>query len=229
MARKISTALRWIVAEAKKLKRSYPHRFKKWTDYVSQASAIYASKHGGKSPVGKKHKRVSGIGKGEHGRGKAVQPLPGPQYIPGYKGSHRTAMGAVKYIERGEKRNARSRIVRVNRTKGGRFKSFKHLSGTAVNAVTTTSKSHVDKNRITANIQVGSMQGDSLRNDRILLDITAANSRLSVAEKYREMYRKLSQSKGVKDRPRYKSLYKDWIRYTMEHKKHIAELKKLLK
>jgi hypothetical protein len=50
------TPLNWIVNEAKKLKKQFPHRFKKWTDYVAQASAIYASKHKGKSPVGKKHK-----------------------------------------------------------------------------------------------------------------------------------------------------------------------------
>lgn len=48
------TALQWIVKEAKSLKKSYPKRFTKWTDYVKQASAIYSSKHGGKSPVGKK-------------------------------------------------------------------------------------------------------------------------------------------------------------------------------
>jgi hypothetical protein len=56
------TPLKWIVNEAKKLKKQYPHRFKKWTDYVAQASAIYASKHKGKSPVGKKRK-VSGVTK----------------------------------------------------------------------------------------------------------------------------------------------------------------------
>jgi hypothetical protein len=48
------TALQWIVKEAKSLKKSYPKRFTKWTDYVKQASAIYASKHKGKSSVGKK-------------------------------------------------------------------------------------------------------------------------------------------------------------------------------
>ena len=48
------SALQWIVKEAKSLKKSYPKRFTKWIDYVKQASAIYASKHGGKSPVGKK-------------------------------------------------------------------------------------------------------------------------------------------------------------------------------
>lgn len=49
------TALQSILKEAKALKKAYPKRYSKWTDYVKQASAIYASKHKGKSPVGKKH------------------------------------------------------------------------------------------------------------------------------------------------------------------------------
>jgi hypothetical protein len=48
------TALQTIIKEAKNIKKTYPNRFAKWTDYVKQASAIYASKHKGKSPVGKK-------------------------------------------------------------------------------------------------------------------------------------------------------------------------------
>jgi hypothetical protein len=51
-------ALRWITTEAKKIKRRFPHRFKKWTQYVAQASAIYASKHKGKSPIGHKRKKI---------------------------------------------------------------------------------------------------------------------------------------------------------------------------
>lgn len=51
-----STALDWIIKEAKSLKKKYPKRFDTWKEYISQASAIYASKHGGKSPVGKKRK-----------------------------------------------------------------------------------------------------------------------------------------------------------------------------
>ena len=48
------TALQWIVKEAKKLKKEYPKRFASWKEYVAQASAIYAKKHKGKTPVGKK-------------------------------------------------------------------------------------------------------------------------------------------------------------------------------
>lgn len=63
MAKK-SSALTAIVKEAKHLRRKYPNRFKKlrkkdqWSKgYIKQASAIYAKKQHGKSPVGKKKKR----------------------------------------------------------------------------------------------------------------------------------------------------------------------------
>lgn len=80
------TALEQIIKEAKSLRRKFPNRYKHlanpWRDgYMKQASAIYASKHKGRSPVGKK----------------------------------------------------------------------RHVSN-----VETRSKSHVDKNRVTANIQIGS-------------------------------------------------------------------------
>jgi len=52
------TALQWIVKEAKRLKKQYPNRFLNWKEYVAEASAIYASKNKGKSPVGKKRKKV---------------------------------------------------------------------------------------------------------------------------------------------------------------------------
>ena len=51
--KKKTTALSWIIDEAKRLKKNYPKRFSTWKEYVAQASAIYASKHKGKSPVGK--------------------------------------------------------------------------------------------------------------------------------------------------------------------------------
>lgn len=59
------TALEQIIKEAKSLRRKYPHRYKHlsnpWRDgYMKQASAIYASKHKGRSPVGKK-KRVANV------------------------------------------------------------------------------------------------------------------------------------------------------------------------
>ena len=47
------TALQWIIKEAKILRKKSPKI--EWKKAVAQASAIYASKHKGKSPVGKKH------------------------------------------------------------------------------------------------------------------------------------------------------------------------------
>jgi hypothetical protein len=46
------TALQSIIKEAKIIRKKYPN--KEWKECVAQASAIYASKHKGKSPVGKK-------------------------------------------------------------------------------------------------------------------------------------------------------------------------------
>jgi hypothetical protein len=57
------TALQLIIKEAKAIRKKRPSM--EWKKAVAQASAIYASKHKGKSPVGKKKakKRVSGIKK----------------------------------------------------------------------------------------------------------------------------------------------------------------------
>jgi hypothetical protein len=84
-------ALTWIIREAKRL-RSKDRNRKEWKQYVAQASAIYARKHKGKSPVGKPRKKA-----------------------------------------------VRSRARR------------------RVSSVRTVSRSHTDKNRITANIQVGKL------------------------------------------------------------------------
>jgi len=216
-----STALLWIVKEAKKLRRQFPHRFKQWKDYVAQASAIYASKHGGKSPVGKKHKRVGNIGKGRTGPNvHSVQPMPGPQYLPGRKGSHR--IGAVKYLERGEKHNARATIVRVNRTKGGQFKKFTHVNG-----INTPSQTHVDKNRITANIQVGSVNSRILQaiQDKVYWievlekNIKAAEVARSAASKRRDRKTKATMVDNIKR-------WKDLLRAA---KKELTALKRNLR
>lgn len=70
----MASALKWIVKEAKRLKAAYPRRFKKWTDYVAQASAIYARKHKGRSPVGKKKRKISSVKFIEKGETKRTKP-----------------------------------------------------------------------------------------------------------------------------------------------------------
>jgi hypothetical protein len=47
------TALQSIIKEAKAIRKKNPKM--EWKKAVAQASAIYASKHKGKSPIGKKH------------------------------------------------------------------------------------------------------------------------------------------------------------------------------
>jgi len=55
------TALQWIIKEAKILRKKSPKM--EWKKAVAQASAIYASKHKGKSPVGKKKVVRKKVGK----------------------------------------------------------------------------------------------------------------------------------------------------------------------
>ena len=100
------TALQWILKEAKSLKKQYPKRFTKWTDYVAQASAIYASKHKGKSPVGKKkavkkkaakkttRKKVSGVKDSAKVRKELAKK--GLKMPHGYATTKRKRIGSVK-------------------------------------------------------------------------------------------------------------------------------------
>jgi|SRR5882672_556760 len=66
-------ALQWIIREAKTLRRK-GRNLKQWKEYVAQASAIYAKKHKGKSPVGKKRKRVSAVKFIERGESPRTKP-----------------------------------------------------------------------------------------------------------------------------------------------------------
>lgn len=116
------TALKWITTEANRLRREFPKRFATWREYVGQASAIYAKKHHGKSPVGKKH----------------------------HKGKKISAFEVVEQHDSVRKKP--NRIFKVSRTRGGKFKKYRRIRG-----VSTVSRSHTDKNRITANIQVGKL------------------------------------------------------------------------
>lgn len=95
------TALQWILKEAKSLKKQYPKRFTKWTDYVAQASAIYAKKHKGKSPVGKKKpvkkaakRKVSGVKDSSKVRKELAKK--GLKMPHGYATTKRKRIGSVK-------------------------------------------------------------------------------------------------------------------------------------
>ena len=68
------TALQWIIKEAKILRKKSPKM--EWKKAVAQASAIYASKHKGKSPVGKKKAKKVGTVKRKVVRKKAIKRKP---------------------------------------------------------------------------------------------------------------------------------------------------------
>ena len=68
------TALQWIIKEAKILRKKSPKM--EWKKAVAQASAIYASKHKGKSPVGKKKAKKVGTVKRKVVRKKAAKRKP---------------------------------------------------------------------------------------------------------------------------------------------------------
>lgn len=53
------TALQVIIKEAQAIRRKSPKM--EWKKAVAQASAIYANKHKGKSPVGKKHAKKKAV------------------------------------------------------------------------------------------------------------------------------------------------------------------------
>lgn len=53
----MANGLQWIIREAKHLRRKDRNR-REWRDYIKQASAIYARKHKGRSPVGKPRKKM---------------------------------------------------------------------------------------------------------------------------------------------------------------------------
>lgn len=122
------TALKWITTEAKRLKKAYPKRFAKWTEYVAQASAIYAKKHGGQSPVGKKKKTVGDykINKGEF-------------------------VESRKPTKPRKKKLAKKKVFSVTRLSNGRFKKkgIKRISGTGTHKDT---KSHNVNIRVVSGI-----------------------------------------------------------------------------
>jgi hypothetical protein len=185
--RKGSKALSWIIKEAKHLRRK-DHNRKAWKDYIKQASAIYASKHGGKSPVGKKRNVAS-----------------------------------VKYIEKGQPKNTRpDKIYETHRNKKGQFKNYRRLS-----SVTTKSKTHTDKNKITANIQVGAT---SYHNYVMLEHLKRENSQLSDAEK--KLHQLKQYAKGMK-RGVQKTLanraVKQQQKYISTIKSNIRSLKTLIR
>lgn len=118
--------LTWIIKEAKRLRKKYPKRFKTWKEYVSQASAIYHSKH--KRKVGstlflesgetkkspRSYIRRERTKKGLFKKAKKIS------------GSKRR-MGAFEILEKGETKRNKPRVFRIKRNKAGEFSGTKRI------------------------------------------------------------------------------------------------------
>lgn len=161
------TALRWILNEAKNLKKKYPKRFKTWKEYVSQASAIYASKHKGTSPVGKKRKVGATLllERGETARSPKRVMFRERRKDGTFKGIRRNKIGVSLLLERGETGRTVPRVYRIFRNSKGEFKGTKKISGfKQVFKVTEKEgkkKKHVYFNRKDQAIEYAKKQADA--------------------------------------------------------------------
>jgi len=126
------TALKWITTEAKKLKKKFPK--KEWKDLVKQASAIYAAKHKGKSPVGKKKRKSVG------------------DYSLNKTSFHETALP----LNPRKKKAAKPKKYAVSRTASGTFRKggFKRIAGTKTHKDT---KSHNVRISVMSGLKVGNL------------------------------------------------------------------------
>ena len=193
------TALQIIIKEAKIIKKAYPNRFAKWTDYVKQASAIYASKHKGKSPVGKN---------------KAVKKTAKKKLVK------KVGVVKKKVLKKAAPKKSTKKVIKKH-THYGKVKA--HIR--RVNGVTTKSKTHTDKNKITANIQIGAISKHQM---------TALHDALSHLHRYENTLNDLKHEITISKKSNYNKsyilaikkdieLYKDIIK---EQKLHITQLKK---
>ena len=198
------TALQWIVKEAKSIKKKYPKRFSKWTDYVAQASAIYASKHKGKSPVGKKkaakktakRKKVSGVKDSALVRKELARK--GLKMPHGYQTTKRKRIGSVKK----KKISEQSILNRIHKVKED------------VSRLDEAQHKHM----------MGAVNKHALKQYEDIL------SKIIKVEKNLAVYTEMSKNKAynLDNRKSFKLSASKWKRYLSELKAHAKELKKHL-
>jgi hypothetical protein len=127
------TALKLIIAEAKKIRKKYPK--KEWKDCVKQASAIYSSKHktkkvGAIKKAAKKKvaKKSNGYHKDTKSHNVNIRVVSGIEKKSGMnKKISGWKKGKTKFVEKGEK-PPKKNGVRVTRKKG-EFSKFRSISG----------------------------------------------------------------------------------------------------
>jgi hypothetical protein len=192
------TALQTIIKEAKSIKKAYPNRFAKWTDYVKQASAIYASKHKGKSPVGKK---------------KAVKKTAKKKLVK-KKLTIKKISGSQDYYTRKKEGRVipRKSTKKIVKKKSVKKPSEKDVLKSITHAV-KVQKSHMG---------IGSVNKLALHKYETLLN------EIFKIEKYLRDYTILSKDKGynVENRKSFKESALKYKKYLSELKTHARELKK---
>ena len=198
------TALQWILKEAKKLKKQYPKRFTKWTDYVAQASAIYSSKHKGKSPVGKKKaakkkaakKKVSGVKDSAKVRKELAKK--GLKMPHGYATTKRKRIGSVKK----KKISEQSILNRIHKVKED------------VSRLDEAQHKHM----------IGSVKNQALEDYQNLLKrIEIAKFKILFNDEQQKLSKKMTPVKAafIKNRDKAKEYLKELETHAKELKKHI--------
>jgi hypothetical protein len=229
------TALQVIIKEAKAIRSKSPKM--EWKKAVAQASAIYASKHKGKSPVGKKHKKVT--------RKKAAKKVGTVKHKP-YKGYQYTIDESEsgnwvdKYYTLSEARKDLKKLE-LNDKKNGRYKkNFYRITflntGKTVNGIKhkiikkrkPTEKAVLKSIQHAVKVQKSHMGG---------IDTKAINDYKEILGKIRyyentiHMYREAIKNHKIRgiSEPQLKNL-KLWVKthtkLLSEYKTHARELKK---
>lgn len=114
------TAFKWVIKEAKRLRREYPKRFKKWQDYVKEAWAVWYSKHGEKKTrvIGKTkkpvHKKQSTV---KHTYRKKEYRIERKRRTPASKVRHGLSMAKKALLEEIARLEAKKFTARLKRDK----------------------------------------------------------------------------------------------------------------
>ena len=199
------TALQWIVKEAKSIKKQYPKRFAKWTDYVAQASAIYAKKHKGKSPVGKK---------------KAVKKKAAKKKVSGVKDSKAVKTALAK---KGLKMPHGYQTIKRKRKIGSVKK--KRVSEQSI-----LNKIHKVKNEVNSldELQHKHMSVMGAVNKHALKQYEELLSKIHKVEKHILAYTTMAKNMAynLENRKSFKLSAAKWKKYLSELKTHAKELKK---
>jgi hypothetical protein len=217
------TALQQIIKEAKILRKKNPKI--EWKKAVAQASAIYASKHKGKSPVGKKHKKVgkvtlkkSNLFKGDE---RYIIMNDGHKHLEGkpfFKQTAKDVASALRKVKAKRKKAAKKvgtikrKVVRKKAAKKRKpsertvLKSIKHA--------VKVQKSHMGN--------IGSVNKEALKRYENNLN------QIFNIEKHLRAMTNMSKDKGynLENRKQFKLNASAYKKYLSELKTHARELKK---